>query len=62
MLELIQEAQRQFDRNQDFKKWAHTYYKKNMKMGGCGRDNPDMDGSMIAEAYEEWLASGKRKK
>ena len=31
---------------------------RNMKMDG----NPDIDGSMIAEAWAEWLANRKQRK
>ncbi len=60
-LDRLQEAKRQFQKNRDFRNWAHKDFMEDMKMGGGGRRNPDIPDSMIADAYEEWLQLGKPK-
>lgn len=59
VLDRLQEAKRQFQKNGDFRNWAHKEFMEDMKMGGGGRRNPDIPDSMIADAYEEWLQLGK---
>jgi len=61
VLDRIQEAKRQFQKNKSFRNWAHKEFMEDMKMGGGGRRNPDIPDSMIADAYEEWLQLGKPK-
>ncbi len=61
MLDRLQEAKRQFQKNRDFRNWAHKEFMEDMKMAGGGRRNPDIPDSMIADAYDEWLELGKPK-
>jgi RHS repeat-associated protein len=58
-LDRLQEAKRQFQKNSDFRNWAHKEFMEDLKMGGGGRRNPNMPDSMIADAYEEWLQLGR---
>ncbi|MFN9719706.1 MAG: hypothetical protein ACK58L_13485 [Planctomycetota bacterium] len=58
-LKALQNAQREFRQNRDFKNWFHKVYKEKYKITRGGRSNPDMGAEEILEAFEQWIELGR---
>lgn len=54
-------AEKALKTDKDFRRWFHREYKGDQGVSAGGRSNPDLEAEQVAEAYEEWLASGSPK-
>ena len=54
----IKTAKRALRRNKRFRRWFHREFKPDQKVAGGGRENPDLTGQQVLEAYQEWKQIG----
>ncbi len=54
----VKEAKEALRRNKEFRRWFHREYKPDQKVPDGGRNNPDIPGEQILDAFEEWRQLG----
>ncbi|MBI3268312.1 MAG: hypothetical protein HYZ53_04765 [Planctomycetes bacterium] len=55
----IKRAEREFRRNDDFRRWFHREFKPGQVVSGGGRHNPDLKPEQLADALDLWERLGR---